>query len=182
MLCFVCCTSRGHSGCCQVSCLLLWAPLNKANGPYAFGFLWQTGIKAHKSHSSCSQRGVTIQIRLWCSSSLPPFFHSLALGGMCGQRGGGVLCSSGLSLSPCLFGEFADDTDQCSIFIFKTLVVCSQVHQNLAVIKSKWSNSDFFLARCHITGSFSLDIDWFINTKWIKEELKVKKLTMGPIK
>lgn len=32
-----------------------------------------------------------------------------------------------------LFGEFADDTDQCSIFIFKTLVVCSQVNQYLEV-------------------------------------------------
>lgn len=50
-----------------------------------------------------------------------------------GGEGRGLLCSSGLCLSPCLFGEFADDTDQCSIFIFKTLVVCSQVHQNLAV-------------------------------------------------
>lgn len=30
-----------------------------------------------------------------------------------------------------LFGEFADDSDQSSVFIFQTLVVCSQIHQNL---------------------------------------------------
>lgn len=33
----------------------------------------------------------------------------------------------------CLFGEFADDADQCSILIFQPLVVCSQVTQNLVV-------------------------------------------------
>lgn len=36
-----------------------------------------------------------------------------------------------------LFGEFADDADQCSIFILKTLVVCSQVNQDLVVKKKK---------------------------------------------
>lgn len=44
-----------------------------------------------------------------------------------------VSLARSLSLSPRLFGEFADDTDQCSIFIFKTLVVCFQVNQNLVV-------------------------------------------------
>lgn len=44
------------------------------------------------------------------------------------EGGGGF---PALHVSLCLFGEFADDTDQCSIFIFKTLVVCSQVDQNL---------------------------------------------------
>lgn len=43
---------------------------------------------------------------------------------------GGVPC---FFVSPpvCLFGEFADDTDQCSVFILKTLVVRSQVNQDL---------------------------------------------------
>lgn len=36
-----------------------------------------------------------------------------------------------------LFGEFADDADQCSIFILKTLVVCSQVNQDLVVKKKE---------------------------------------------
>ena len=49
-----------------------------------------------------------------------------------GKKGGGSLLVS-LSHSFQLFGEFADDTDQCSIFIFKTLVVRSQVNQNLVV-------------------------------------------------
>ncbi len=52
--------------------------------------------KAHKSHSSCSQRGFTIQVKLWCSCTwdilllLPPpsLSLSLALGGMCGRREG----------------------------------------------------------------------------------------------
>ena len=49
-----------------------------------------------------------------------------------GEEGGGFPALR-VSFSLCLFGEFADDTDQCSIFIFKTLVVCSQVNQNLVV-------------------------------------------------
>lgn len=48
-----------------------------------------------------------------------------------GKKGGGSLLVVSLSHSFRLFGEFADDTDQCSIFIFKTLVVRSQVNQNL---------------------------------------------------
>lgn len=51
------------------------------------------------------------------------------LGG--GRRGSLLSMSLSLSLPPHLFGEFADDTDQCSIFIFKTLVVCLQVNQYL---------------------------------------------------
>lgn len=47
-----------------------------------------------------------------------------------GGRGGSLLF---VSPSLRLFGEFADDTDQCSIFIFKTLVVGSQVDQDLVV-------------------------------------------------
>lgn len=51
-------------------------------------------------------------------------------GGMDGwMEGGGGFPA--LRVSLCLFGEFTDDTDQRSIFIFKTLVVCSQVDQNL---------------------------------------------------
>lgn len=40
-----------------------------------------------------------------------------------------------LFISPLLhlFGEFADDTDERSIFVFETLVVGSQVDQDLAV-------------------------------------------------
>lgn len=49
------------------------------------------------------------------------------------EGGGGDPCSSCHSLSLHLFGEFADDTDECSIFIFKALVVCLQVNQNLVV-------------------------------------------------
>lgn len=66
--------------------------------------------------------------------------HSLALGGMYGRRGGrsggwmNRWRARGDSLevvSLDLFGEFADDSDQSTIFIFQTLVVCSQVDQNL---------------------------------------------------
>lgn len=75
----------------------------------------------------------------------PPPPYSLALRGMYGSSGmdersvGGK--SSPVVVSLNLFGEFADDADQCSIFIFKTLVVCSQVYQNLQVeVKAHKSN------------------------------------------
>lgn len=74
------------------------------------------------------------------SAASPPLARSLALGGM-RERGrggagdgrgvGGGLPALCLSFPRRLFGEFADDTDQCSIFIFQTLVVSSQVDQNL---------------------------------------------------
>lgn len=66
-----------------------------------------------------------------------PPLYSLALRGMYGSSGmdkrSGGGRSSPVVVSLSLFGEFADDADQCSIFIFKTLVVCSQVNQNLQV-------------------------------------------------
>lgn len=46
-------------------------------------------------------------------------------------EGAGSPCSVCVSLSGCLFGEFADDADKCSVFILKTLVVCSQINKNL---------------------------------------------------
>lgn len=61
------------------------------------------------------------------------FCRSLALAGMCGwegERGRGVPALYA-SLSGRLFGEFADDADKCSVFILKTLVVCSQINKNL---------------------------------------------------
>lgn len=36
-----------------------------------------------------------------------------------------------------LFGEFADDTNKCSVFILQTLVVCSQVNQDLVGDKNQ---------------------------------------------
>lgn len=80
------------------------------------------------------------------SPDSPTLCHSLALRGMCGRKEGqtddeesgvgwGVFPGDRVSFT--LFGEFADDTDQCSIFIFQTLVVCFQVNQSLEKKKKK---------------------------------------------
>lgn len=48
--------------------LRLWEPLAGATGFHAIGLPVTNGHwKAHKSHSSCSQRGITIQVKRWCS-------------------------------------------------------------------------------------------------------------------
>lgn len=49
-----------------------------------------------------------------------------------GNGGGGVpALYVSLSCAGHLFGEFADDADKCSVFILQTLVVCSQIDENL---------------------------------------------------
>lgn len=146
--------------------LLLWEPLNIATGLHAIGLPVTNGQQGTQKplqlfterHHNPSQAVVFMYIG-HSAASLPFLSHSLALGGMCrsserrreagrdgwrdrGREGSSLLF---VSLSPHLFGEFADDTDQCSIFIFKTLVVCSQVDQNLVVkkvhIRTKYKTS-----------------------------------------
>lgn len=68
--------------------------------------------------------------------------------------------SSLVVVSLSLFGEFADDADQCSIFIFKTLIVCSQVNQNLQVevkahIKSS-PNRENVESKCVLVSSLGI--------------------------
>lgn len=50
-------------------------------------------------------------------------------------EGGAVPCFRALSRR--LFGEFADDADKCSVFIFQSLVVGSQVNQDLVGDKNQ---------------------------------------------
>lgn len=112
--------------------LLLWELLAVATGlPVTLRHTKDTPAVHSEASQSKSNCGVHV-CRTFCCFS-PPLSHSLALGGMYGRRDG---CLEGgglpaLRMSLRLFGEFADDTDQCSIFIFKTLVVCFQVNQNL---------------------------------------------------
>lgn len=111
--------------------------------------LWQTGHwkkkkrkKTHKAqkllqlflarHYNPSQRGAfgcTLPLSLWhrkeCVEAERDWW-------MDGWTGGSLLF---VSPTCHLFGEFADDTDKCSIFIFKTLVICSQVNQDLMLTK-----------------------------------------------
>lgn len=151
----VCCTSREHSGCCQVSCCYC----GTLGPPSRRSSCNKRALKRHTKATPAVRRGASqsksscgVHVRrTFCCPPSPLRSRSLALGGMCGRREGwmdgwmeerreggreggrGSLLFVSLSLSPHLrlFGEFADDTDQCSIFIFKTLVVCSQVNQNL---------------------------------------------------
>lgn len=89
------------------------------------------------------------------SPDSPTLCHSLALRGMCGRKEGrtddeesgvgwGVFPGDWVSFT--LFGEFADDTDQCSIFIFQTLVVCFQVNQSLEKKKKKKTIKQTYLS------------------------------------
>lgn len=127
---------------------LLWEPLSTATGLHAIVLSSDNPAlqkkkekhtkatpavhrEASQSKSSCC---VHVRRTFCCFLSL-----SLAPEGMCGRRDGWTEGwregGSLLFVSPSLrlFGEFADDTDQCSIFIFKTLVVGSQVDQDLVV-------------------------------------------------
>lgn len=130
--CDLCCTSRGSLA---VVMLLLWEPQLKSQV-----FPWQTTLRHTKTppagwdySEAWSSHGARCVGRTFCYFSPPLLLFGTGRNVWKRRREGAGVPALHVSLSLPLFGEFADDTDQCSIFILKTLVVCSQINKNLVV-------------------------------------------------